>query len=303
MRFVYVTSVPAASWFFLLPFGSLWSLACSAYWLRPPRAFLLLIMLSYHITMPSTAPASVDTNTAAFWDTVFSKGQSCPYTRVAMPDPDDAKLQRAHEHFGEVTGKTVLDIGCGSGATSLFFAQHGAQVISIDISAVAIDNLKQYCDRHSISNITPIQMAAQDIRPVGPVDFVFGAMILHHIEPFEEFAATLRQTLVPGGKAFFWENNASSPFMMWCREHLTGRFGIPKHGDAKEHPLTPREVRTLDAHLDVEVEYPELLYFRMCSTYFLGGRFEAPLEALDNFFYRYPGFRKRSYRQYLLCTR
>jgi cyclopropane fatty-acyl-phospholipid synthase-like methyltransferase len=253
--------------------------------------------------MSSTVSSSVNTHTAAFWDDVFSKGQACPYTRVAMPDPDDAKLCRAREHFGDLTGKTILDIGCGSGATSLFFAQQGAQVLSIDISAVAINNLKQYCNRHAIANITPIQMPAQGIQQLGPVDFVFGAMILHHIEPFEPFAATLRQTLAPGGKAFFWENNASSSFMMWCREHLTGRFGIPKHGDVEEHPLTPSEVRTLDAHLDVEVEYPELLYFRMCSTYFLGGRLEAPFKMLDDFFYRYSGFRKRSYRQYLLCTR
>lgn len=247
--------------------------------------------------------SSIDTQTVAFWDDLFSQGESCSYTRVEMPDAQDAKLLRAHRHFGDVTGKTVLDVGCGRGATSLFFAQHGAQVISIDISAVAIDNLKRYCAENQIPNVTAIQMPAQRINELGPVDFVFGAMILHHIEPFAEFAQTLRQTLKPGGKAFFWENNASSSFMMWCREHIAGRFGIPKHGDAKEHPLTPDEVHTLDAHLDVEVEYPELLYFRMCSTYFLGGRFEAPFKALDDFFYRYPQFRKRSYRQYLLCTR
>lgn len=251
----------------------------------------------------SAPSSSIDTETVAFWDDLFSQGDSCPYTRVEVPTGDDAKLQRAHEHFGDVSGKTVLDIGCGSGATSLFFAQLGAQVLSIDISAVAIQNLTRYCNRHGITNITPIQMPAQEIAHLAPVDFVFGAMILHHIEPFAEFAQTLRQTLAPGGKAFFWENSAGSPLMMWCREYVTGRFGIPKHGDAEEHPLTPEEVDTLSDHLKVEVEYPELLYFRMCSTYVLGGRFEAPFKALDDFFYRYPQFRKRSYRQYLLCTR
>ena len=253
-------------------------------------------------SVPSSS-TEIDTQTVSFWDTIFSQGATCPYAQVQMPAPDDAKLLRAHRHFGDVSGKTVLDIGCGSGAASLFFAQHGAQVMSLDVSAVAIDNLAQYCERNDIRNVTPIQMPAQEIASLGPVDFVFGAMILHHIEPFADFAQTLRQTLVPGGKAFFWENNASSTLMLWCREHLTGRFGVPKHGDAEEHPLSPDEVRTLAEHLTVEVEYPELLYFRMCSTYFLGGRFEAPFKALDDFFYRYPRFRERSYRQYLLCTR
>lgn len=251
----------------------------------------------------SFSNTSVDTQTVAFWDALFSQGESCSYTRVEMPDSDDAKLLRAHRHFGDMKGKTILDIGCGSGATSLFFAQHGAQVISIDISAVAIDNLTQYCNQHGITNVTPVQMPAQEIASLGPVDFVFGAMILHHIEPFTEFAQTLRQTLKPGGKAFFWENNASGQFMMWCREHITGRFGVPKHGDAEEHPLTPDEVDTLSDYLTIKVEYPELLYFRMCSTYLFGGRLEAPFKALDDLFYRYPWFRKRSYRQYLLCSR
>lgn len=247
--------------------------------------------------------SSVDTQVVAFWDDLFSQGEACDYTRVEIPDTQDPKLLRAREHFGSLKGKTVLDIGCGSGATSLFFAHCGAQVISIDISAIAIDNLRRYCAEHHISNITAIQMPAQAIDELAPVDFVFGAMILHHIEPFDAFVTTLRNALKPGGKAFFWENSAGSPLMMWCRKHITGRFGVPKHGDPEEQPLTPHEIDLLSEKMKVEVEYPELLYFRMCSTYLFRGYLEAPFKALDDFFYRYPSFRKRSYRQYLLCTR
>ncbi len=39
------------------------------------------------------------------------------------------------------TGKSLLDIGCGNGRDSIFFASNGLKVIGIDASNVAIENL------------------------------------------------------------------------------------------------------------------------------------------------------------------
>jgi hypothetical protein len=110
-----------------------------------------------------------------------------------------------------------------------------------------------------------------NISSLGQFDAVFGSMILHHIEPFSQFAGILFQTLTPGGKAFFWENNAHSRLLVWWRENLVGRFGIPKHGDQDEFPLTPDELDELQARFQVRVEYPELFLFRLISIYLLRG--------------------------------
>lgn len=43
------------------------------------------------------------------------------------------------QHLPDVRGRRVLDVGCGTGRNSRFFAQAGAQVLGIDFSMAAID--------------------------------------------------------------------------------------------------------------------------------------------------------------------
>ena len=234
-----------------------------------------------------------------FWEELFSSGDH-PYSRVALPPPEDPvypALEAALEHFGDVSGKTVLDLGCGRGSTSLFFAERGARVVCIDMSRAAVDNLRRHCEGNGITGVEPHCLRAQDIARLGTVDFVFGSMILHHIEPFDEFAATLKGVLAPGGKGVFWENNAAFSLLVWFRENMVGRYGIPKFGDDEEFPLTPAEIGMLRRHFDVRVVYPEMYLARMVSTYLLKGRMEGPLVKLDELMYRVPGLRKYSYRQ------
>ena len=93
-----------------------------------------------------------------FWDNLWQEGSN---SQVEMPDLNDPVLNKALEHFGDVEGKTIVDLGCGRGATSLFFAHCGANVISIDLSDVAINNLSEYCRENNIENISPMKLSAQ----------------------------------------------------------------------------------------------------------------------------------------------
>ena len=241
-------------------------------------------------------------NSIEFWDKIFSQGQNSKYSCVEMPDLNDPILQTALRYFGEVKGKKIIDIGCGSGKASLFFAYHSLNVISIDSSEVAINNLSKHCAENKINNIIPVHLSAQEISKLGKVDFVFGSMILHHIEPFEEFAATLKNTIKINGKAFFQENSAQSKLLIWFRQNIVGKFWIPKYGDEDEFPLTPDEINELKKYFHVEIEYPELLFFRLISSYLLRGHFKTPFEKFDDFFYKFHKIRKYSYRQYLYLS-
>lgn len=237
-----------------------------------------------------------------FWDKMFAQGKAGNYSRVEMPDLNDPILQAALKHFGSVKDKTVIDLGCGRGATSLFFASQGAKVISVDLSKIAIANLSAYCQENNIQNITPLNMGAHELTTLGKADFIFGAMILHHIEPFNDFVKIMREVLATDGKGFFWENNARSCIMIWFRQNIVGKLWVPKYGDEEEFPLMLSEVDEIRKDFNVEVEYPELMLFRMISSYLLRGRAKAPFQLLDNYFFRYPAIRKYSYRQYLYLS-
>lgn len=235
-------------------------------------------------------------NTEDFWNQIYITNP------IRIPNEHDPMLLAALNHFGEVRGANLLDLGCGNGSSSLFFAKRGANVISIDISEIAINSLSEFCTDNSIKNITPIKCSAFDITDLPPFDFVFGNMILHHLEPFEVFAELLRKSILPGGKAYFRENSAFSNFLIWFRENLVGKYGIPKGGDDEEFPLMPKEIDLLKKYFSVKIVYPELLFFRLASQYLLKGRLHQLTQRLDDYLFQFPNFRKYSYRQNLFLS-
>lgn len=55
------------------------------------------------------------------------------------------------EHAGDVTGKTVLDIGCGSGRYAVDFASRGAaRVLGVDLSDEMIALARAEAERHGV---------------------------------------------------------------------------------------------------------------------------------------------------------
>jgi 2-polyprenyl-3-methyl-5-hydroxy-6-metoxy-1,4-benzoquinol methylase len=211
---------------------------------------------------------------------------------------NDQVLTDALDYFGSVSGKTIIEVGCGDGAYSLAFAARGAQVIALDFSEKAVENLRAA----ATAGHTPLTAVCADVFKLadyGPVDFIFGSMILHHLEPFEEFAIALRRALKPGGRAFFYENNAASRLLIWFRTNIVGKLWVPKYGDDQEFPLMPQEVDILRKQFQVSVVYPEMFFFRLISGYLLGEHFLKFFKAIDKFCYKRGWFLRFSYRQYV----
>lgn len=245
--------------------------------------------------MASIATTPIETAAPDFWDGIYSK---TAYSRELAPDTKQA-VGDAVAFFGDIQGKTVVDVGCGGGATSLLLAALGAEVIAIDTSEVALQSLRDRCRTLGISNVTTRLCGALSIDELGACDFVFGSMILHHIEPFSEFCVKLKRALKPGGKAFFYENNAASDLLIWFRTHVVGKLWVPKHGDPYEFPLTPGEIKQLGQHLKVRTEYPRMVFFELASCYLLRGYCSAPFKAIDRWLFNKKIGLRYSYHQYV----
>jgi SAM-dependent methyltransferase len=238
---------------------------------------------------------SQKTDVAEFWNGRYASTAFSDYSRA----PDEPIVNAALSRFGDVRGKTLVEIGCGPGASALFFGRQGANVIGVDVSSKAIDDLNAHCRANGITNVRGVCADAFGIDALPPVDFVFGAMILHHIEPFPRFVLSLRRLLKPGGIGCFYENSAMSDLLVFFRQHVVGKLWIPKYGDADEFPLTPGEVDELRKHFGVEVEYPEMLFFRLASLYLLGDRLASLTGTVDSFLYRRRWLLRYSYRQFI----
>lgn len=241
--------------------------------------------------------------TSDYWNSKYRRRLNGGLIPAAQQYRNNPVLIAAREYFGDLNGKRLIDLGCGNGEASLFFAENGATVYSIDFSEVAIKALKDHCDNNRIANIIPMKIPAMGISEIEPVDFVFGSMILHHIEPFDKFVPCLRKSLLVGGRGFFLENNAFSPLLIWFRRNLVGKLWVPKQSDEAEFPLMTEEIDLLRRYFDVEISNPELMFFRLIPTYLLRGRLKKPFELLDKIFYRVPYFRRRSYTQILHLSR
>ena len=102
----------------------------------------------------------------------------------------------------DVTGKTVLDLGCGDGKHCADFIVRGAKtVVGIDIS----EKMLQIAQTQNANDaIRYIKMSMTDIVGLQETfDFIYSNMAFHYIEDFAAFAKTLFNILNPGGLLLF----------------------------------------------------------------------------------------------------
>jgi SAM-dependent methyltransferase len=114
----------------------------------------------------------------------------------------DAFLARC----GDLTGKTVLDFGCGEGWTTLAYAGRGARVHAFDISpAAGRRHTVAAAARGLADRIQARVMPAETLDyPDGMFDLVCGVSILHHTD-LALTGPEIRRVLRPTGRALFIE--------------------------------------------------------------------------------------------------
>lgn len=140
--------------------------------------------------------------------------------------------------IGDVGGKRLLDVGCGSGEASVFFALRGAHVVSLDISGAFLDIVEQLASRHEVHTdriIAPVEALPF---PDASFDIVYGNSVLHHLE-FEQSMREVHRVLKPGGHAYFIEPLWYNPLINLYR-WMAGTMRTPD-----ETPLRLRSVREL----------------------------------------------------------
>lgn len=82
-----------------------------------------------------------------------------------------SKLLKDEIIQSQLTGKTLLDIGSGSGILSIFAASKGAEVTAIDISGMAIKSTSTNADLNKV-NVKTVQSDLWDSLPHTKFDYI-----------------------------------------------------------------------------------------------------------------------------------
>lgn len=108
--------------------------------------------------------------------------------------------------------RKILDLGCGMGDASIYFALKGADVYAVDISSGMIGLVKKLAKNKNLSHrIKAVVMVAEKLKfPENKFDFVFGNGVLHHVEIGAAINEIYR-VLNPGGTAVFIEPLKHNP--------------------------------------------------------------------------------------------
>jgi tellurite methyltransferase len=97
-------------------------------------------------------------------------------------------------------GDAVLDLGCGEGRDSIFFAELGAVVTGVDPAADGLDKARRLARRRSV-RVRWIEGGMTDALPVARFDLIFSCGTIHYVPRaerrplFRRLAAMTR----PGG--------------------------------------------------------------------------------------------------------
>jgi len=162
---------------------------------------------------------------AQFSDSVYQKKQNSP--RHYTHHPTSIIYTKMREMSGDITGKRVLEYGCGTGWITLDLASRGGIIDSFDISPVAIDRTKNLIEKYGFGgNCTVQKMSAESlIYDDNLFDIVFGFAILHHLD-LRIAIPELYRVLKPAGIAFFAEPLGSNPLINLYRV-LTPQYRTP----------------------------------------------------------------------------
>lgn len=123
------------------------------------------------------------------------------YTTADDSFADNIERPAVKELIGDLAGAHVLDLGCGSGTNSVWFAELGASVIGFDLSQKMISLAQARASQRNLN----VDFRVADIRDPLPFDaaefdLVFTATALHYVEDLARMMEQVASVLKPNGR-------------------------------------------------------------------------------------------------------
>lgn len=103
-----------------------------------------------------------------------------------------------------VTGRKVIEVGCGTGRNTVWLVERAAEIVGLDFSEEMLARA-----RTRVGD-SPVRFVQHDVRTTWPLpdasaDVVIAMLVLEHVEQLEPVFAEAARTLVAGGELFVCE--------------------------------------------------------------------------------------------------
>lgn len=113
------------------------------------------------------------------------------------------KPEKVIEFLGEIKGKTIVDVGSGSGYFSLRLVKAGAKVVAADIDTAFLQIIKEKQNKFHIdkNDLMTIQLSEDELNiNDNSADIVFLVNVYHHISNRVAYFASANSKLKENGK-------------------------------------------------------------------------------------------------------
>ncbi|EAI5629521.1 class I SAM-dependent methyltransferase [Campylobacter lari] len=142
----------------------------------------------------------------------------------ARYNPNLNEIQKAtFVKLGSLQGKSVVDIGCGSGVWTLHLAQKAKSVLGVDSSSAMLEILQEDAKTHAISNIKTLNLDFENFYKNNNIkfDLAFLSMspALQNEKDYKAFLNLASKKVYLG-----WASRRKSSFLDPIFEHFNTHF-------------------------------------------------------------------------------
>lgn len=135
--------------------------------------------------------------------------------------------------LGDVRGRRVLEVGCGSGRLTQWLVDRGAAVVAFDVSAgmlgIARSRVGDRAQLHQADLGEPLEFVSD-----GSIDLVVASLVMHYLRDWEAPLAEFRRVVRPSGAAVLsihhpawdWRNHCPEDYFAFLQ---VSEVWVPPH--------------------------------------------------------------------------